>query len=392
MQSRSTTTWSRPTACGTSVSSIIRSTTCASRRYGRRALLLWNNPHRADFATLQNLYIDCATSESLVFLRDVVLPYRSVHVRYILFRVCAWNLRRYDEAIPERTPKSHEEYDEAARAELLVDILKLCPNLRSLNFDTCQQEVHMTPEPTPWFETPAMTTLLPYIQQQTHLTDLLIAPPAASLPLFDAQVVDIIRDMPLVREFTGTYVHFDPTVSLVSPLGQHLASLPGLLRLDLTACACVDSFWARLDWRGPLRLLALQQAELLKADGLRALVHKFAPTLRTLVLHDMPCLEPSLSPALDEPYVLPELQQLEVEGQVRHSFLRSFSKCPKLDYLELGDSLPVEKLVAIVKEGVLPKLKELKIMETMEVTERERETLEGVCKAKGIELETGTPA
>lgn len=153
--------------------------------------------------------------------------------------------------------------------------------------------------------------------------------------------------------------------------------------------------WCDLDWKGPIELLALEQCDNL---DVHRFVQKFTKTLRTLVLkHMLGALAGLDDGEVERPFVLPELKTLELEDRCRQTFLRAFrgNGCPKLEMLEVGEIRGPEQFVELISElvgeNVIPSLKKLSVMETMELDDSQKAVLEEICEGK-VDLEIGTPA
>lgn len=285
-----------------------------------------------------------------------------------------------------------------SRSEVILKILKSCPNLVDLDIDLDPNNFMptKTPEAMDSSDFPDSSRLsadqmpnifIKPISQLTPLTHLSLTSPSKRPPYIESFLVDILSNLHQLRSFACSRVAAAP-LHHESPLGLHLASLSHLVELHLDRAECLDARWNQYKWNSSLKVLSLIDCHLVSVSDLHGVVELFKSTLTTLVLVNVPWHLPSSGPEATIEFQLPRLTSLEIRTWSLGQFSRAFEHSKNLSWLSLGhDALSRPKdLEALIQERFWPKLQVIQIISHESCTHEEVSGLEDLCRKYRIEI------
>ncbi|BGP31670.1 hypothetical protein JCM10296v2_003444 [Rhodotorula toruloides] len=327
----------------------------------------------------KEIWLDPCTTRDLLRLARDVLPRRGSHVDRLLFRETPYDtVLDDDEAdeVPAAEGGALEVVEEAeklaqlaagslewelrcqrARNALLAEIIKLCPNLKYLDFEgplrlfrktkfvegaasSDLAEIKESEVPNVAFKA------LKAIGEQIEHLGLLVPPDGLST---EKDAADYISAFPNLKTldlncFVAVPNGEDYVKEDREALFKALTSLKNLEELDLGQSSFVDDAFplssVAVDPAFPLKHLALGEYHKLTVEGLRKLVERFSATLESLEMDDtVPAGdedEETTATAFGEPFNLPKLTDLELATTQPASFLSLFDTCPLVEVL-LGE-------------------------------------------------------
>ncbi|BGP32108.1 hypothetical protein JCM10296v2_003887 [Rhodotorula toruloides] len=287
------------------------------------------------------------------------------------------------------------------RSLLLAEVVRLCPNVVELNCETCPKSY------------PEWTSSLDGLTGQEDLEKLVYRTDHA-LEAVKKHLAHQLVDLTLV--VNGE----DEGYTTEGDLASILAACPNLVRLHVDCFAPTGTYdmrrdlfraferldkleiltlqeetfvndeFAALDWRCPLRVLALSSAEDLSFPSFWDLIHKFASTLECLDIDEVPHsnVEKDNKKFVGRHVSLPRLDTLVISTQHEPAFLlESFVQCPirtfGLGFCPAVSYADIESFVALHGQT----LKRVEVKHDAALTEAQVESLEVYCHAKGIECE-----
>ncbi|KAK4704185.1 hypothetical protein P7C70_g2022, partial [Phenoliferia sp. Uapishka_3] len=279
------------------------------------------------------------------------------------------------------------------RRIMLAEILHLLPNLKSLNFDLVESDVHVLDG----------TKSPPHLQQR-EVNDALIMTGSRLLSLRVGYTLERIG-----ATWLGNFLSWFPNISeldlavFVSPGGTErlyhsLGELSNLRSLSIQYGNFVDEGFADLDWHAPISHLQLAGCCNLSPSSLSTLLRKVSPSLEALHLDDYYFhLTPDNKQAAFkdfQPLALPKLKTLTVDADhdVLEALLGLFSRSSverlyiftwaKDFHAFISDHDTTLKIVTFI--GNLAQM-------TRQTYEVEVKSLRDLCLSKGIELEAEDP-
>ncbi|BGO99668.1 Proteophosphoglycan ppg4 [Rhodotorula toruloides] len=374
------------------------------------------------------------SNESIIDCINLILPKHARHVKVLEFGQADDRMLRFDPEGPgfgshdpfRPISRSHRRVVEEAeriggvgttdvkgrpllpgirelrtRSLLLAEVVRLCPNVTELNCETCPKSY------------PEWTSSLDGLARQEDLEKLLyirdhaleavkthLAQQLVDLTLVvngedegyttEGDLASILAVCPnLVRLHVDCYAPTG-TYDMRRDLFRAFERLDKLEILTLQEGTFVNDEFAALDWRCPLRVLALASAEDLSFPFFWDLIHKFALTLECLDIDEVPHtnVEKDNKKFVGRHVSLPRLDTLVISTQHEPAFLlESFVQCPirtfGLGFCPAVSYADIERFVALHGQT----LKRVEVKHDAALTEAQVESLEVYCHAKGIECE-----
>ncbi|MBW0523589.1 hypothetical protein O181_063304 [Austropuccinia psidii MF-1] len=301
----------------------------------------------------QFLDLDGLSNSQLEKLISVILPLHRHHVRSLWWRSSTSPCYCGDGSIQCHMKAQNIPYQ--VRNKLLLQIWRVCPRVIKLNADMSKEIIAAL---NPWgfelFKTPPRSSLFQPILRLSALTSLHLAPPAPFLTFEDKDLIPLLRETPNLTSFSCIRIRPSFSFDSHSGLGFQLASLAKLQNLTLSYVYWIDSSWAALDWKGPIRSFSLSNCLRLTLKAFHALVQRFSNTLERLQVennlqtHYMTydyLMNPLLIKPDDPTFDLPRLTHLifPVDSKlVTVRLIPTFLGCKALQKVYVGTKPPVD--------------------------------------------------
>ncbi|MBW0473852.1 hypothetical protein O181_013567 [Austropuccinia psidii MF-1] len=304
------------------------------------------------------LDLDNLDNSQLEKLLSDILPLHRHHVRSLWWR-CFHTL--WD---PFHGPTQCEKISDQIRNKLFLQILRVCPHLIRLDVDISEEILGvLNPCDLELFKNAPEWVLFEPLPRLTALTSLHLAPPSSSATFNETDLIPFLRETPNLTSFSCIGIRPSFPLDSCPGLGFHLASLNKLQNLTLSQAECIDSSWAALDWKGPIRSLSLSNCLPISLHEFLALVQKFSNTLLRLQIansvqhefhlhHRARNLVPWISD--DSILDLPQLTHLILPDILNPLIVRLVSKflgCKALKKVYIGPKSPVDynELITLIE-------------------------------------------
>ncbi|MBW0528874.1 hypothetical protein O181_068589 [Austropuccinia psidii MF-1] len=329
----------------------------------------------------EGLDLEGCTIPKLKRFLSVIIPRQSHHIQTLWWRVSHAELEEFEQAFDQKSEANlKEDWDEEERSRLLFQILKSCSKISNLDIDLRPASIDNDGNFIPPTKHDPMFKFLTPISQLTSLTSLALTAPSDGDSFNENFLAYLIKDLTNLQSFTCSSIDASSSSSSFketchSPLALRLASLTRLDHLDLDDARCFNCSWAKIEWRGSLKTIALDDCSAITLPGLHAFCMLFSSTLVNLELTNVPNFD-----------TLTQSEHNDLDGD-------SFSGCKSLSLLELGESstLVYDDIERLIREENWPKLTRLGILNDYAIlTESEIEALELYCLSKGIFLDIET--